>query len=149
MDGQVLKVTELNPRLGMEVTGLLREEGAEWLEESELFVRFGPDGRVLGVACISEFDEDCLISLVVVKGDSKGKGTGSSLINHILGYFSGRCDRVYVLAGEARGFFQRFGFRGVSPDDVPEPIIGFCKSRSLLNRGGDIMMLNLPRSWTM
>ena len=147
----IVKVTELNPQLEMEVFDILEEAelASRWLSGSELFVKFDSQGGVQGVACANEFGKDCLIHLVAVRENSRGKGTGSALVNHVLGYFSGRCERIYILAEEAQGFFRHFGFKAVSTDMLPESITGSKEIKGFITTGTVVMLLELPHRWSM
>ena len=114
MDHQVVKVTELTPQLDMEVLNIASAAGLEgrMLPGSELFVRFDKHGRVQGAACGNSFGESCLIYLVAVREESRGMGTGSALVNHLLMYYSQRCKEAYILVDNAKGFFERLANAG-------------------------------------
>lgn len=151
MSVQVLKVTELNPRLGMEVLELLTAEDliAHWLPDSELFVRLDSNGQLEGAVCVKDFEEDTLTLFVVVKEDMRGEGTGSTLVNHVLGYCASRRDRVYLLAHKELGFFRRFGFRDLPLEELPDSIMGSREVKDLISSATVAMVLNLPGRFSM
>ena len=88
MDQQVVKVTELNPLLEMEIHKLLElvEMSIPDLRKCELYVRLDTVGSVLGVACVRQFDHDCLLTLVAVDPEMQRHGIGSMLVNHVLSH---------------------------------------------------------------
>jgi N-acetylglutamate synthase-like GNAT family acetyltransferase len=151
MDGQVFKITELNPQMEMEMLDLLREAGlaSRWSRGLELFAVFDSQSNLKGVACAREFDDFCLLSLVAVRKEAEGKGTGSALVNHVLGYFSSRCERAFTIVGEgeAKGFFQRFGFVPLSSDELPGAVADFVEAHELAAPESVAMVLNLPHRW--
>lgn len=151
MSIQVLKVTELNPRLGMEVLDLLTKEDliSHWLPDSELFVRLDSHGSLEGVVCFKDFDEDSLVLFVAVREDMRGEGAGSTLINHILSYCAPRRDRIYLLADRALDFFRRFGFSDIPPEGLPESIRESSEVKELISPGIVAMVLNLPGRFSM
>lgn len=157
MDGSILKITGLTPQLEMEIADLLEEAAlpSRCAERGDLFATFDADGTVVGLACAERCEENCLIDFVVVRPRSRMKGTGSALVNHVLGYFAGRCDRAYVAAGDAGGFFERFGFTLVRAGDVPAIAIAAGLAADAAAKAADgggvtgIMMLELPSRWTI
>jgi N-acetylglutamate synthase-like GNAT family acetyltransferase len=156
MEESVLKITGLTPQLEMEITELLDEAAVKsrCTGNADLFAIFDSDGRALGFACAERRGENCLIRFVVVRSDARMKGTGSALVNHVLGYFSGRCDRAYAAVGEAGGFFERFGFRYVPVEQLPEAVtmanlVEDADARTAGDERAAVMMIDLPSRWTI
>ena len=151
MEEQVFTITELNPSIEMEMLDLLRGTGLpmRWVQGGELFARFDSEGRITGVACASEIGENCLLHFIIVKNGLRGKGIGSALVNHALQYFAGRCKRMYAyIPGEA-AFFDRFGFRKVSPDEIPDAVAEYAGVRGYYSAGDTLRCLNLSSEWSM
>lgn len=157
MIGSILKITALTPRLEMEITDLLEEAGvrSHCMEKGEVFATFDSEERLTGIACAERYGENCLIHFVAVRSDKRSRGIGTALINHMLGYFAGRCDRAYVAAGNAGGFFERFGFTAVPRRELPESVhraqpaaVGESKGRDV-ERAMQVMLLELPSRWTI
>ncbi len=157
MDESILKITALTPRLKQEITDLLEEAGVRsgCLEKGEIFATFDSEERLTGIACAERYGENCLIHFVAVRSDVRFRGIGSALINHMLGYFAGRCDRAYVAAGNAGGFFERFGFTAVSHRELPESVsrgqpVAWGESNGRDVEGAmQVMLLELPSRWTI
>ncbi|MBN1164248.1 MAG: GNAT family N-acetyltransferase [Candidatus Krumholzibacteriota bacterium] len=150
MDGLVFKVTELNPRLEMDIRDLVEAAGAgdRWIPGGDLFARFDSEGSALGIAGAREFELDCLIELVVVREDWRGKGIGSGLVNKILGYYAGECERVFALADNYTvDFFARFGFESGRRERLPEAIRDFLDIHGVEIASMVIMDIGLPRKW--
>jgi N-acetylglutamate synthase-like GNAT family acetyltransferase len=157
MNGSILKITALTPQLEMEITNLLNEAGvrSRCMENGEVFATFDSKERLTGLACAGRYGEDCLIHFVVVRSDVRSRGTGSALVNHVLGYFAGRCDRAYVAAGNAGGFFEQFGFTAVAHGELPESVSRAQQAavseseRRDVERAMKFMLLELPGRWTI
>jgi N-acetylglutamate synthase-like GNAT family acetyltransferase len=151
LEHQVVKITELTPQLDMEVIDLVSTAGLEarYLPGSDVFVKFDPHGRVQGVACANSFGEYCLLYLVVVREEYRLMGTGSAVVNHVLGYYSQRCKQAYALVDDMEGFFQRFGFRFISMNDIPEVISNFERFDQLVSPRTYAMVLNISSGWTI
>ena len=148
MEGLVVKVTELNPRLDMEIRDLLADtgRGRPTFEECDLFVRMDDAGRLIGVAYCVAGDEYCHLLDVAVRRESRGEGQGSMIINHLLTHYASACDMMYVVA-EEEGFFERFGFERIPHDRLPEEV------RRRAEAGGErahgtAMELELQSQWT-
>ena len=157
MNGTILKITGLTPQLEMEAADLLDGivPSLGRVAFGELFATFDADGKAVGLASAERHGENCLIYFVVVRQDSRRKGTGSALVNHVLGYFAGKCDRAYVAARGAEKFFERFGFSHVGADEIPEAVI---EAGATMGPGADgrvggpaatVMMIELPSRWTI
>lgn len=163
MDGSILKITGMTPQLEMEIAALLDEAALVYrrTEHDDLFVTFDVDGKAVGIACAGRYAEHCLIHFVVVRPALRMKGTGRALVNHVLGYFAGRCDRVYVSAGCAGRFFEQFGFTAVSAGELPADILaaepvaapgpGAGGTGAIAGDAAtkDYMVLELPSRWTV
>ncbi|HUV37801.1 MAG TPA: GNAT family N-acetyltransferase [Patescibacteria group bacterium] len=157
MDGSILKITGLTPQLEMEIADLLEEAAlvSRCAGGGDLFATFDEDGKVVGLACAERRAENCLIHFVVVRPVSRMNGAGSALVNHVLGYFAGRCDRAYVASGGAEGFFERFGFVPVRPGETPAVVteagltVGPGAEAAGDEGASGIMVLELPSIWTI
>ncbi len=149
MDQQVVKVTELNPLLEMEIHKLLElvEMSIPDLRKCELYVRLDTVGRVLGVACARQFDNDCLLTLVAVDPKMQRHGVGSMLVNHVLSHCAGECDSVYLVTEEEE-FFARFGFTFINLDRLPEEILQCAVSEGFIRPGVVPMQLVIPGNWS-
>jgi N-acetylglutamate synthase-like GNAT family acetyltransferase len=148
LEGQVVKVTELNPQLGMEIRKLLGTvEGRFTLPVGcELFAMLNPAGQVLGAACVAGFDECCLLLFIAVRPDERGRGTGSMVVNHVLTDYAGKCERMYLFT-EAVGFFERFGFTRMDRDRLPDEIYRCAEEGGILTQEAVAMSIDLPKSW--
>jgi amino-acid N-acetyltransferase len=151
MDEQVVKITDLSPQLEMELHDLIGvlDLSTDVLKDLELFARFDSNGRVQGFAGLREFDEACLLVLVVVRENSRGKGIGSALVSHILWHYAGKVEQMYLVTKTAEDFFQRFGFRKTAIDKLPQNIADTEGLESLFSPEALMMSLSLPRSWSM
>jgi N-acetylglutamate synthase-like GNAT family acetyltransferase len=151
MSIEILKVTELNPRLKSELLVLLHGEGlvARWLPDSELFVRLDSNGNLEGGVCFKDFEEESLILFVAVTEDARHEGAGITLINHVLGYCTGRRDRVFVLTDRAQEFFRRFGFADITLDELPPAIAAADEVREIMTPGMTALVLQLPGRFSM
>jgi N-acetylglutamate synthase-like GNAT family acetyltransferase len=149
MEEIIVKVTELNPQLEMEIRDLLAGMGtvSPGFDGCELFARMDRSGRVLGVACAVEGDEFCHLLFVAVRPDSRRQGTGSMLVNHMLSHYAGTYDAMYLVT-EDETFFERFGFVRVPRERLPEEI----RLRTGRSRPGEsdvtAMRIELPGHWT-
>jgi N-acetylglutamate synthase-like GNAT family acetyltransferase len=149
MEQQVVKVTELNPLLEMEIHKLLETVGMPKpeLRCGDLFVRLDTVGSVLGMACAKRFDHDCLLSLVAVAPEMQRHGIGSMLVNHVLSHCAADCDVVYLVTEEEH-FFARFGFMSIGLDQLPEAILRYAGAEGLLKQGVVAMQLFMPVNWS-
>lgn len=147
MYDEVLKITAKNPQLEMEVLEILGETklAPRLVAGCDLFACFDSQGHVEGIACTKVFGEDCLLLLVAVREAVRRKGVGSALVNHVLGYFSGHCERMYALAVGVEGFFDRFGFSRVGRRDLPDAFLEAEEIRALIDQAMVTMVLPLPR----
>lgn len=149
MEELVLKVTELSPQLEMEIRDLLANMGKSYerFGECELFARINRAGHVLGVACAMTGDEYCHLLFVAVNPDSRGQGTGSMIINHVLSHYADEFDSMYLLT-EDESFFERFGFERISNEQLPEEIRRRMGRNGALAPGTAAMKIELPGLWT-
>ncbi|MBN1884525.1 MAG: hypothetical protein JW876_03240 [Candidatus Krumholzibacteriota bacterium] len=145
MAAQVVRIAEPTPGLGMEIARLVEETGtaARWTPDAELFAVLGGAGSPLGIALAERLDRDGVIHLVAARPG--GEGTGSALVNHLLLFLSTGCDRVFVVAGPAGGFFERFGFRIVPAERLPGELRGRRAVREALDAGCRPMTIDLAR----
>ncbi len=143
MPGDILKVTRMNSRLSMRITDLLSKERLlwRWREEGEVFVRLGRGGKVSGAICSGRIEKSGVIHFVVVAEEERQKGLGVGLVNRVMAYYSGRCDRIFVLSGgEADPFFIDFGFERLTPNQAEEATL-----RSWIPDGYELNRLKLLR----
>jgi amino-acid N-acetyltransferase len=85
-------------------------------------------GRVVGAAGVELYGESALLRSVVVTGDLKGRGWGSTLTRRALGEAQARGARVaYLLTTTADGFFPRFGFERITRGEVPPAVACSCE----------------------
>jgi GNAT superfamily N-acetyltransferase len=148
VEGHVVRVTELNPQLEMEIRKLFRsvEGRLTFPGGCELFAMLGSAGEVLGAACSVGFDEFCLMLYVAVRPDGRGEGTGSMLVNHMLTHYAGKCGRMYIIT-EVQGFFKRFGFMRTVLDRLPEQVYRCAEKGGILTGEAVAMYIDLPESW--
>lgn len=150
MSGQVFRITELNPKLEMEITGLLESEGlgGRYCPGCDLYGIFDSDSSLAGITGSREFKTECLLHFIAVKELERGEGIGTALVSRVLAYASGRCKRVWLLAppGSA-GYFERFGFETAASDRIPERIRGSKDITGIEIAAMKVMKLTLPDSW--
>lgn len=148
MEGLVVKVTELNPQLEMEIRELLADMGKSFarFNDCELFARMEPAGRVVGVACAVSNEEYCHLLFVAVRPDARRQGTGSMIVNHVLSHYAGVCDAMYLLT-EDESFFERFGFARISNDRLPEEIRQRAGGSCAPATPTAAMHIELPGNW--
>ena len=135
MSGQVFRITELNPRLEMEIGGLLESEGLKnrYSSDCHLFGIFDSDGSLAGITGAREFEKECLLHFVV---------------SRVLAYVSDRCDSVWVLAVPgSEKYFERFGFGLATTDKIPESVRDSRDLAGIEIASTKVMTLRLPESW--
>jgi N-acetylglutamate synthase-like GNAT family acetyltransferase len=144
---QVVKITEPNPQIEREIRDLFAAEGfsAPAFEEAACFVVFDSRGAVEGAAFVSSADDACFMHAVVVRADSRKKGLGSALVSHILSQYSGAHEGLYIAVKRARSFFERFGFKEVSRESLPEAIAETVWIGAHANGGAPLLMIDLLR----
>jgi N-acetylglutamate synthase-like GNAT family acetyltransferase len=147
MEELIVKVTELNPQLEMEIRELLADMGnsSARFEDCELFARIDQTGRVLGVACAVVGEEYCHLLFIAVRPDARRQGTGSMIVNHVLSHYAGTCDAMYLLT-EDESFFERFGFVRIPHDRLPADIR--LRAGTATVPDGIAMQIELPGHWT-
>ena len=150
MSGQVFRITELNPRLEMEIGGLLESEGLKnrYSSDCHLFGIFDSDGSLAGITGAREFEKECLLHFVVVRDEERGEGIGTGLVSRVLAYVSDRCDSVWVLAVPgSEKYFERFGFGLATTDKIPESVRDSRDLAGIEIASTKVMTLRLPESW--
>ena len=150
MSGQVFRITELNPRLEMEIGGLLGSErlSDRYSSDCDLFGIFDSDGSLAGITGSREFETECLLHFVAVREDERGEGIGTALVSRVLAYASGRCDSVWVLAVPGyEGYFERFGFEPATTDKIPDRVRDSRDLAGIEIASTKVMTLKLPESW--
>lgn len=150
MSAQVYKVTGISPKVSMEVRDLLSAEGlaGRLVPGTELFAAFASDDTVEGIAGTARFETESLLGFVAVRDGSRGRGIGSGLVGHVLGYHAGTCRRVWTLAPlSAAGFFERFGFKAAPSDRLPTALRESRHLRSVEIARSTVLELDLPRRW--
>lgn len=150
MSGQIYKVTGISPKVAMEVRDLLETEKLDgrYVAGADIFAAFDSDGALEGVAGSAEFETECLLQFVAVRGASRRRGTGSGLVGHILGYYAGRCRRIWALApARCAGFFERFGFQPAASDRLPRAVRDSRSLRSVEIARMKVLEMDLPRQW--
>ena len=150
MSGQVFRITELNPKLEMEMAGLLESTGlrGRYRPGCDLFGIFDSDGSLSGIAGSREFETECLLQFVAVREDERGEGIGTTLVGRILAAASGGCDRVWVFAAPgSEGYFGRFGFEPVASDRLPERVRDSQDISGVEIASTRVMSLELPETW--
>lgn len=147
MAAQVVRISEPTPGLEMHIRRLLERTGTtrRWADGGALFAVLGAGGEPLGVALAGEGERDSVIHLVAARPG--GVGTGSALVNHLLQFLAGRCDRVFVVAGPAAPFFERFGFSPVAVGDLPAELQEITAVRDELAAGCVPLVRELARRW--
>lgn len=150
MSGQIYKVTGISPKVSLEVKDLLEAEGlgGRYIPGADLFAAFDSEGAVEGIAGSKGFETECLLQFVAVRGVSRRHGIGSGLVGHVLGYYAGRCRRIWTLApAGAAGFFERFGFHASSSDRLPPAVRDSRSLRSVEIARTTVLEMDLPRQW--
>ena len=150
MSGQVFRITELNPKLEMEIAELLRSERLEnrHFPGCDLFGIFDSDGSLAGITGSREFKTECLLHFVAVKKDKRGEGIGTALVSRVLSYASDRCDSAWVLAVPgSEVYFERFGFEPATTDRIPDRVRDSSDLAGIEIASTKVMTLRLPESW--
>jgi N-acetylglutamate synthase-like GNAT family acetyltransferase len=150
MSGQVFRITELNPKLDMEIAKLLESEdlAGRYCLGCDLFGIFDSDGSLAAVAGSREFETHCLLSFVAVREDERGEGFGTALVSRVLIHSSARCSDVWVLAAPGtEAYFERFGFEPAASDRVPGRVRGSRDLTGVKIASTRVMTLRLPDRW--
>jgi N-acetylglutamate synthase-like GNAT family acetyltransferase len=150
MSGQVFRITELNPTLEMEISGLLGSErlSRRYFPGCDLFGIFDSGGALAGIAGSREFKTECLLHFVAVREDERGEGKGTALVSRVLATASGRCTSIWLRAvpGTER-YFERFGFEAATTDRLPGRIRDSQDLSGVEIASTRVMRLRLPESW--
>jgi len=152
MSGQIYKITGISPKLSMDVKSLLEDEGlaGRYLPGADLFAAFDSEGGLEGAAGSNRFETECLLRFVAVRAASRRRGIGSGLVGHALGYYAGRCRRMWAVAPlRSAGFFERFGFRAVTTDRLPPAVRNSRDLRDVEIARAKVLLMDLPRKWPL
>lgn len=136
----------------MDAAELLDDTGlsARRFPGGDMFASFSSDGRLLGLASSRRFDSDCFLRYVAVRDGSRLDGIGSSLVGRILSYYSGECEKIFLVSPpDTADFFVRFGFAKINPGKLPEDIRESKELQSVSISTSVVMGLELPRKWPM
>jgi N-acetylglutamate synthase-like GNAT family acetyltransferase len=150
MSAQVYKVTGISPAVEKQIRDLLEAEGlaGRFVREADLFAAFGSDGELDGIAGSAGFETECLLQFVAVRDGARRRGLGSGLVGHVLGYYAGRCRRIWALApAPAARFFERFGFRASATDRLPPAVRESRSLRAVEIARSAVLEMDLPRQW--
>jgi N-acetylglutamate synthase-like GNAT family acetyltransferase len=150
MSGQIFRITELNPKLEMEIAELLRSEGLDnrYSPGCDLYGIFDSDSTLAGITGMREFKTECLLHFVAVKEPERGEGKGTALVSKVLAYASGRCRSVWLFATHgSAGYFERFGFEPAASDRIPVKIRGSQDITGIEIASTKVMKLVLPETW--
>jgi len=150
MDREIYKVTDINPRLSMEMENLLRLAGLSERNapNGDLFASFESDGTLTGAVSGRQFEKDSLLRFVAVREEQRRESIGSALVGRLLSYYSGACERTFVLSPPpVVSFFARFGFEGIRSDGLPGRIRDSADLARVRIASCEIMSLELPKKW--
>lgn len=80
-------------------------------------------GRIVGAVGLEPYGSDALLRSAVVDPAARGTGIGVALVERILDHARERGVRgVYLLTTTAERWFPRFGFEGITREEVPAPV---------------------------
>lgn len=150
MNGSIYRITELNPKLTMEIARLLELTGqaSRNMSGGELFGSFGSGGEVTGISGGRRIETDCLIRFVAVHEEARHDGIGSALLSRLLSFYADSSEAAWVLAPKGSGaFFTRFGFERVMSDILPPAVRESRDVAGIEIAAAEIMMLELPKKW--
>jgi amino-acid N-acetyltransferase len=92
-------------------------------EHLEHFFFVGPDGSPTGLVGLELYGTDALLRSLVVAENVRGKGLGSTLINHAEQYAASKGVRsIYLLTTTAEAFFKRLGYERIERSHAPTSI---------------------------
>ena len=151
MSGQVFRITELNPKLRMEIIGLLESErlGNRYSPGCDLFGIFDSDSSLAGITGSREFKTECLLLFVAVKEIERGEGIGTALVSKVLAHAADECSSVWLLAAPgSEVYFERFGFEHETTDRMPERVRDSQDVSGIEIASTKVMRLTLPESWS-
>lgn len=105
------------------------------------------DGKkIIGAICMEDYNSDVLLRSVVVAETFRSKGVGSTMVNALLERARNRKkEHIYLLTDTAPVFFERFGFRYIEIDELPD-LVRTSKEFSVCSaRRASAMMLDLNK----
>jgi amino-acid N-acetyltransferase len=98
---------------------------------------FGSDGSPTGLVGLELYGTDALLRSLVVAENARGKGLGSTLIDHAEQYAASKGVRsIYLLTTTAEAFFKRLGYECIERSTAPPSIertrefAGLCPASS-------------------
>jgi amino-acid N-acetyltransferase len=101
-------------------------------EHLEHFFFTGSDGSLTGLVGLELYAADALLRSLVVGENMRGKGLGSSLVEHAEQYAASRGVRsLYLLTTTAEPFFRRLGYERTDRSDAPRSIKATLEFSSL------------------
>jgi amino-acid N-acetyltransferase len=108
-------------------------------EHLEHFFFVGSDGSPTGLVGLELYGADALLRSLAVAENARGKGLGSTLIDHAEQYAASKGVRsLYLLTTTAEGFFKRLGYERIERSNAPSSIgrtrefAGLCPASSAL-----------------
>lgn len=129
------------------VEALLRASGLppDGLERHRATTLVARDAaRVVGCVALELYDDGALLRSLAVDASVRGRGLGIRLARAALACARDRgVGAVYLLTETADGFFPRFGFRGVSRDEVPPGVGSSVEFTSACPETARVMMAEL------
>jgi amino-acid N-acetyltransferase len=106
-------------------------------EHLEHFFFVGSDGSPTGLIGLELYGTDALLRSLVVAENARGKGLGSTLIDHAERYAASKGVRsIYLLTTTAEAFFKRLGYEHIERSTAPPSIeqtrefAGLCPASS-------------------
>ena len=95
----------------------------DWMRLANLLVAIGDNGEVVGAIALEVRARRGLVLSAVVDPEHRRRGVGSGLVHAAISRASELGLReLYLVTENAAGFFERFGFRSIDRDDVPDEI---------------------------
>jgi amino-acid N-acetyltransferase len=89
----------------------------------EHFFFVGSDGSPTGLIGLELYGTDALLRSLVVAENARGKGLGSTLIDHAEQYAASKGVRsIYLLTTTAEAFFKRLGYERIERSRAPPSI---------------------------
>jgi len=145
---QVVRISEPNPQLAMEIRELFAAERLEAPVPGpfELFALFDSNGRIEGAASVEVAEDICILRALAIRPGSRKKGLGYALVSHILFHCSGAHERMYLAARGQQVYFERFGFRIASRAEAPAAVARAILFSGCGPAGGPVMVIDLPQN---